>query len=67
MITKDSKIEDILRNFPEKTGLFVQMGLPCLVCGEPFWGTLEELCNRYNVDIDVVLKRLNENDKEAQT
>ncbi len=63
MITRKSKIEDILRDFPEKTGIFVQMGIPCLVCGEPFWGTVEELCERYNVDIDLLLKKLNNNDK----
>lgn len=67
MITRKSKIEDVLRDFPEKVRIFVQMGLPCFVCGEPFWGTIEELCNRYNVDIDVVLKKLNENGKGVQT
>lgn len=63
MITRKSKIEDILRDFPEKAGIFVQMGIPCLVCGEPFWGTIEELCERYNADIDLLLKKLNKNDK----
>lgn len=64
MITRKSKIEDILRDYPEKAGIFVQMGIPCLVCGEPFWGTVEELCERYHADIDLLLKKLNENLKE---
>jgi hypothetical protein len=59
VITRKSKVEDILRDFPEKSGIFVQMGLPCLVCGEPFWGTVEELCLRYNVEPEKLLKRLN--------
>jgi Ni,Fe-hydrogenase I small subunit len=60
MITRETKIEDTLREKPELVKIFIDAGAPCLVCGEPFWGTVEELCKRYNVNIDSLLKRLNE-------
>lgn len=60
MISKETRIEEILNNSPEKVKVFVQMGVPCLVCGESFWGTVEELCKRYNVDVDLLLKKLND-------
>ncbi|MEO0096033.1 MAG: disulfide oxidoreductase [candidate division WOR-3 bacterium] len=60
MITKDTLIEEILGKSPEKARIFVEMGAPCLVCGEPFWGTVKELCEKYQVDVDILLKRLNE-------
>lgn len=66
MITEDSRIEDILRDSPEKTKIFIEFGVPCLVCGEPFWGTVKELCERYQVDVNILLKRLNEDIKGAQ-
>ncbi|MEO0185324.1 MAG: DUF1858 domain-containing protein [candidate division WOR-3 bacterium] len=65
MFTRETKIEDILEKFPEKAGIFVKMGLPCLVCGEPFWGTVEELCQKYNVESDKLLNELNKNSKGA--
>lgn len=36
-------IEALLEDFPDAAGELVKRGLPCLVCGEPLWGTLEEL------------------------
>lgn len=60
MITKDTLIEELLGKSPEKARVFVEMGVPCLVCGEPFWGTVGELCEKYQVDVDILLKRLNE-------
>ncbi len=60
MITEESRIEDILRGSPEKTKIFIEFGVPCLVCGEPFWGTVKELCARYQVDVNSLLKKLNE-------
>uniref|UniRef100_A0A7C6AGY4 DUF1858 domain-containing protein n=1 Tax=candidate division WOR-3 bacterium TaxID=2052148 RepID=A0A7C6AGY4_UNCW3 len=65
MITGESRIEDILRDSPEKARIFVEFGVPCLVCGEPFWGTVRELCERYQVDVNMLLKKLNEDRKGA--
>jgi len=36
-------IEALVEEFPGVAGELVKRGLPCLVCGEPSWNTLEEL------------------------
>lgn len=65
MFTKEDKIEDVLAKFPESVKLFIACGLPCLTCGEPYWGSIEELARRYSVDADEVVKVLNEKFKEV--
>lgn len=59
-IKKDMSIEDLIDTYPQAVQVFIRMGLPCLVCGEPFWGTIEELARKYNADPDQLLKKLNE-------
>jgi hybrid cluster-associated redox disulfide protein len=59
-ITKDMSVEDLIDAYPQTVQIFIHLGLPCLVCGEPFWGTVEELARKYNADPDQVLKSLNE-------
>ncbi len=48
MITKDTRIEELIHAAPGVVGFLIQHGLPCVVCGEPFWGTLEELAHQKN-------------------
>jgi hypothetical protein len=47
-ITKDTSVEDLVKACPDAVGFLINMGLPCVVCGEPFWGSLEELARRKN-------------------
>ena len=35
-ITKDTLVEDVLRGYPSLSKVFIELGLPCLVCGEAF-------------------------------
>lgn len=42
-IDRAISIEDLLREYPASVKFLIEKGLPCLVCGEPSWGTLEEL------------------------
>jgi Ni,Fe-hydrogenase I small subunit len=44
-VTRDSLIEDLLEAYPGVVRFLVQQGLPCVVCGEPFWGSLAELAS----------------------
>jgi len=37
----------------------MDLGVPCLVCGEPLWGTIEEVAEKYNVDLNELLDKLN--------
>ncbi|OGF64836.1 MAG: hypothetical protein A2Y62_17410 [Candidatus Fischerbacteria bacterium RBG_13_37_8] len=65
MFTKEDKIEDVLAKFPDSVKIFIGFRLPCLTCGEPYWGSIEELARRYKVDADKIVKVLNEKHKEV--
>jgi hybrid cluster-associated redox disulfide protein len=62
-ITKDTKIEELLNDDPALSKIFIELGLPCLVCGEAFWGTIEELAHQNNVAVDKVIRELNKRKK----
>lgn len=36
-------IEELVASVPGAVAYLIERGLPCLVCGEPSWGTLEEV------------------------
>ena len=55
----DLVVEEVLESHPELNRVFVRLGLPCFVCGEPVWGTIAELCRRHGQDPDKVLAALN--------
>jgi len=42
-IERKTGVEELLERFPESVQFLINRKLPCLVCGEPSWGTLEEL------------------------
>jgi Ni,Fe-hydrogenase I small subunit len=46
VIKADIKIDDLIRCYPNAVGFLIKKGLPCVVCGEPFWGTLAELAQQ---------------------
>jgi hypothetical protein len=50
-------IEDLITDYPKSVGFMVQAGLPCFVCGEPIWGTFEEVARTKGMD-DVEIDRL---------
>lgn len=61
--TKDTTVEELIRLQPTAVGTLIQFGLPCVVCGEPFWGTIGELAQQKAWDNDQIaelLLKLNE-------
>lgn len=50
MITKDTYIENLIEDIPESIEYFLNIGISLLVCGEPAWGTIEELCTGRGLD-----------------
>ena len=48
-ITTDSNVEEIVEKHPKAVGWLVQHGIICVVCGEPFWGTLGNLMEKKNI------------------
>ncbi|MBN2426250.1 MAG: DUF1858 domain-containing protein [Calditrichaceae bacterium] len=60
MITADMLIEDIIEQYPETIKPLQEMGVQCIVCGEPVWGTLGEQIKRKNLsNLNEILLRLN--------
>jgi hypothetical protein len=39
-------IEDLITAHPRAVRFLVQNNIPCLVCGEPVWGTFEEVARQ---------------------
>jgi len=58
-ITKNMKVEELLNSDPSLSKIFIELGLPCLVCGQAFWGTIEELARQNGIAVDKVIKELN--------
>jgi hypothetical protein len=50
MITEQTPVEDIVAEHPAAARIFLRWGLPCVTCGEPFWGTVGELARQNHFD-----------------
>ena len=46
MITPDVKVDELVERYPDTVKFLMRHNLPCVVCGEPFWGSLRELCRQ---------------------
>jgi hypothetical protein len=63
MVTKDTLIEDLVKEVPGAVRYLMQKKIKCLACGEPVWGTLADAARGkgYNEDeIDRIVQELNE-------
>ncbi|NQV38038.1 MAG: DUF1858 domain-containing protein [Candidatus Marinimicrobia bacterium] len=61
MITENVFIEDLVKDHPEVIRPLADHGLVCIACGEPVWGTLQQLADNKGVtDLDNIIKELNE-------
>ena len=58
---KDTIIGEILDRAPEKADILIEIGMHCLGCPASRMETLEEACNVHGIDVEEVLKKLNEN------
>lgn len=63
-IERDTSVEDLLMRYPSLSKTFIEIGLPCQVCGQAFWGSIEELAHQNNVDVQNVVDKLNERRRE---
>jgi len=49
------RVEELVTLFPAAVSLMLRKNLPCLVCGEPVWGTVEDLAKSHGwTDQDIV-------------
>lgn len=60
MIDGNIYIEDLVNEHPEIISLLAERGIVCIACGEPVWGTLEELVNKKGTEnLSEILEKLN--------
>jgi len=60
-LARSIAIEDLVREYPVSVHFMIEKGLPCLMCGEPAWGSFEEVARRSGKsepEIDLLLEEL---------
>ena len=58
-ITLDWHVDELVEAYPQAAGFLADHGVVCIVCGEPYWGTLGELmAHKQIADPEAVLARL---------
>lgn len=60
-VRRSITIEDLARDYPSVFRFMIEKGLPCIICGEPVWGTFEEVASRgrkSETEIDVLIEEL---------
>ena len=62
LITKEMWVEEILEKYPTAQEFLSKKNIVCVMCGEPVWGSLEELMQDKEFsgeEIDTIIKELN--------
>lgn len=60
-------IEELVEVIPTAPKILREFGLVCIQCGEPVWGTLEELAQEKGIqDLQPILEALEETTKEKE-
>lgn len=59
MISKDTKIGDLIQTNPEKADILLAAGMHCLGCPASQAETLEEACDVHGIDVNELLEELN--------
>ena len=58
-VDKTMSVEEVLEKYPDAAGAFIKHKIRYISCGEPSWGTIEEIAKEYGVPIDVLIADLN--------
>lgn len=59
-VDKNTIIEDILKNVKNAEPILLGFGMHCLHCPHSIKESIGEACEVHNIDIDLVLEKLNE-------
>ncbi|MBD3403748.1 hypothetical protein GF420_12690 [candidate division GN15 bacterium] len=46
VIDADRPVDQLVDEHPDLVKFLIDHDLPCVVCGEPFWGTLRDLASQ---------------------
>lgn len=64
MITKDMIIKDIVEKYPQTLPIFGQFQMGCLGCSGALFETLEQGALGHGIDVNAMLKALNDTIKQ---
>ena len=64
-ITKDIKINSLVRDYPESISVLMQKGFHCIGCVAAQFETLEQGAAAHGIDIDELVKEINKAISEA--
>ena len=60
MIRADIEVEELIEIKPEAVDFLRKKGIVCVLCGEPVWGTLEELATEKGFSKDEIVQIVSE-------
>ena len=59
-IHRETLIEEIVEQYPELIRPLREFGVVCIRCGEPIWGTLEQIATEKGIeDVDGIVTAMN--------
>jgi methionine synthase II (cobalamin-independent) len=58
-VKASDSVEELVERYPQLVSFLMDRGIVCVKCGEPFWGTLEELVSSKGKDVGDILKQIN--------
>jgi len=64
-ITKDARIEDVVRAYPQAARVFAEHGLPCVGCHAATYESVEQGAAAHNIPLEPLLADLNRAAEEA--
>ncbi len=53
-------VEDIVESYPEVVKVLTRLGVICIQCGAPVWGTLAEAVEIAGLNVEDVLAEVNQ-------
>ncbi len=59
-VKSSDSVDFVVETYPQVVKFFSEKGIVCVQCGEPLWGTLEDIIKKKNYDVDTIIKELNE-------
>ncbi len=57
-IKRDTLVEELIEAHPDAVDWLAEKDIVCIVCGEPYWGPLEDLVKGAGKDPDEVVEEL---------
>ncbi len=58
-VKASDSVEELVERYPQLVSFLMDRGIVCIKCGEPFWGTLEELVTNKGKDVNRILEQIN--------